>query len=198
MADLYALSQKAYVLLKTAYVTREAGLSSLEGKRTSLLEKIESLISTQEGVNEEIGSFLSILKNANLDNENLVYGFLPSDNEKYLQNYDGSAFSAFCEESGEQTNLVEIDYSIYGTNERILAILESEDQSYMQGFARAHLLDIDNDGFSELILLHHENSKIMGSIYTLYLHFLLFLHLILSTNIHGLNVLLLFFLASFC
>ena len=87
-------------------MTRNAALGSLNGKRDSLKEKIQPLFEKQNKINREIAKLMSIVKNANTDNDNNVYGFLPVDNQKYLDEYDGSYLHAFLE---EQIKAKEVD-----------------------------------------------------------------------------------------
>lgn len=89
--DLFRVSQWCYTYLKSCYTAREAALASLEGKRSAIKEKVKPLVEEQNKINEEIARILVELKGANKDNEGLVYGFLPSDNRRYLNTYDEDA-----------------------------------------------------------------------------------------------------------
>lgn len=88
--NMYELSQYCYIYLKSCYVTREAALASLANKSNSTKEKIQPLIDYQNGINTEIAKIMVELKGANKTNDGLVFGFLPSDNEDYLDKYDNS------------------------------------------------------------------------------------------------------------
>ena len=87
---MYELSQYCYIYLKSCYVTREAALASLANKSDSTKEKIQSLIDYQNSINTEIAKIMVELKGANKTNDGLVFGFLPTDNEDYLDKYDNS------------------------------------------------------------------------------------------------------------
>lgn len=94
---MYELSQYCYIYLKTCYVTREAALASLANKSDSTKEKIQPLIDYQNSINTEIAEIMVELKRADKTNDNLVFGFLPNDNEKYLIKYDDSQFIQWIE-----------------------------------------------------------------------------------------------------
>lgn len=86
--NLYSISQLCYIYLKSCYITREAAIASLKGKTTETQEKIKPLIEYQNSINDEIAGYLIALKNADESNENLCYGFLPVNNQEYLENYN--------------------------------------------------------------------------------------------------------------
>lgn len=85
--NLYVLSQYSYIYMKLCYITRDAAIASLAGKGKDIKEQIQPLIDYQNGINSDIAEILVMLKKADKSNENLVYGFLPSDNEDYLKVY---------------------------------------------------------------------------------------------------------------
>lgn len=85
---MYELSQYCYIYLKSCYVTREAALASLANKSSSIKEQIQPLIDNQNSINTEIAEIMVELKGANETNDDLVFGFLPTDNEDYLSKYD--------------------------------------------------------------------------------------------------------------
>lgn len=85
--NLYKVSQYCYMDLKACYIARDAAIGSLKGKSYSTQEEIQPLIDQQNEINDEIAEMLVLLKDANGTNDELVYGFLPSDNEKYLADY---------------------------------------------------------------------------------------------------------------
>lgn len=95
--NLYTLSQYLYTYLKSCYITRNAALGSLNGKSNSTKEQLQPLIDNQNKINQEIVQILNIVKNANETNDNQVYGFLPQDNKKYLDDYDSSSLQTFVE-----------------------------------------------------------------------------------------------------
>ena len=85
--NLYEVSQLCYAYLKSCYITRNAALASLKGKMADTQEKIQPLIEQQNSINEEIAGYLVELKDANLTNEKLCYGFLLDNNKQYLKDY---------------------------------------------------------------------------------------------------------------
>ena len=97
--NMYALSQYCYIYLKSCYVTREAALASLANKSDSTKEKIQPLIDYQNSINTEIAEIMVELKGANKTNDGCVFGFLPSDNEDYLDKYDDSQLIQWIETS---------------------------------------------------------------------------------------------------
>ena len=94
---MYELSQYCYIYLKSCYVTREAALASLENKSSSTKEEIQPLIDYQNSINTEIAEIMVELKRANKTNDDLVFGFLPTDNKDYLSKYDDSQFIQWIE-----------------------------------------------------------------------------------------------------
>lgn len=94
---MYELSRYCYIYLKSCYVTREAALASLANKSDSTKEKIQPLIDYQNSINTEIAEIMVELKRANKTNDDLVFGFLPTDNEDYLSKYDDSQFIQWIE-----------------------------------------------------------------------------------------------------
>ncbi len=92
--NLYHLAQYCYLYLKSCYITREAALASLASKSSSTKEKIQPLVDYQNSINAEIARMLVKLKQATEttaeNQQNSVFGFLPSNNKKYLDEYDGS------------------------------------------------------------------------------------------------------------
>ncbi len=71
--------------MKSCYITRDAAIASLKAKTVGVQEQIQPLIDEQNAVNESIAKNLIKLKNANKDNSELCYGFLPADNESFLR-----------------------------------------------------------------------------------------------------------------
>lgn len=90
--NLYQVSEACYTFLKACYITREAAVASLTGKTDGTKEQIQPLIDYQKSINQEIADYLVDLRDANETNENLCYGFLPEDNEEYLQTYEPAKF----------------------------------------------------------------------------------------------------------
>lgn len=105
--NLYKVSQYCYVDLKACYITRDAALGSLKGKSYSTQEELQPLIDQQNKINEEIAEMLVLLKDADKRNDGLVYGFLPSDNEKYLAEYKSEMLIETIKNSDEKVELCE-------------------------------------------------------------------------------------------
>lgn len=82
--NLYEMSQYCYTYLKSCYITRNAAMGSL-GEETK--KTIPNVIEYQNSINEEIAGYLVQLKNVDTTNESKCYGFLPEDNEEYLEKY---------------------------------------------------------------------------------------------------------------
>lgn len=83
--NLYNVAQLCYTYLKSCYITRDAAIASLQAKTSDIQEKLKPLIAEQNAINESIAGCLVQLKDADTTNEYGCYGFLPSDNEKYLE-----------------------------------------------------------------------------------------------------------------
>lgn len=109
--NLYQLSQYYYVYLKSCYITREAAIGSLAGKLEigSNREKIQPLIDYQNAINTDIAEMLVKLKEAETTNEQLIYGFLPQNNKKYLKTYNDLKLI----EKIKEQNVVEINDNKY-------------------------------------------------------------------------------------
>lgn len=83
--NLYNVTQLCYAYLKSCYITRDAAIASLKAKTAGVQEQIQPLIDEQNAINQSIAKNLIKLKNANKDNSELCYGFLPADNESFLR-----------------------------------------------------------------------------------------------------------------
>lgn len=88
--NVYDAAQLCYIYLKSCMVTRDAAIASLENKKSELGEEIQPLIDVQNEINGEIANILAAFKEANSTNIDGSLGFLPSDNENYLNIYDDS------------------------------------------------------------------------------------------------------------
>ncbi len=108
--NLYHLAQYCYLYLKSCYITREAALASLASKSSSTQEKIQPLVDYQNSINAEIARMLVKLKQATETTtekqQTSVFGFLPSNNKQYLDEYDGSKLVLWVTEFGESTSIV--------------------------------------------------------------------------------------------
>lgn len=87
--NLYKVSQYCYTYLKLCYINRNAALGALKEKTKEELPYLEEYLNS---VNKEIAGYLIQLKNADTNNEEKCYGFLPQDNKKYLEEYDNKTF----------------------------------------------------------------------------------------------------------
>ena len=85
---LYKMSEYCYTYLKACYITRNAALGSLTD---DMKKNFPNIIEYQNEINQEIASYLILLKNANVTNERGCYGFLLEDNRNYLKNYNEKA-----------------------------------------------------------------------------------------------------------
>lgn len=121
--NLYHLAQYCYLYLKSCYITREAALASLAGVSDSTEEKIQPIVDYQNSINADIARMLVKLKQATETTEETkkssVFGFLPSNNEKYLDEYDGSKLLQWVTEVGESASggegVVNLSVSEYQT-----------------------------------------------------------------------------------
>lgn len=158
---LYLLSQYCYLYLKSCYVSRNAALGSLEGKRDSVKEQIQPLIKEQNSINNEIAEMLVVLKNANETNKQYVYGFLPDDNKKYLEEFDNSRLLLLVEnvENIEQNSDSSIERDL---KRSYLEFLKNKKyQKFIQDWEGVKpedytIIDIDGDGYEELIITGKE------------------------------------------
>lgn len=106
--NLYDIAQYCYIYLKSCYTTREAALASLASKSGSTKEKIQPLIDYQNSINAEIAKIMVELKGANKTNDGCVLGFLPSNNEDYLNKYDDSKLIQWVENNSENPTSVNL------------------------------------------------------------------------------------------
>lgn len=135
---MYELSQYCYIYLKSCYVTREAALASLANKSDLTKEKIQPLIDYQNKINTEIAEIMVELKRANKTNDDLVFGFLPSNNEVYLSKYDDNQLIRWIDQFKNRV-LSETE---------LLAIMESSSNHKIENYVYT---DMDHDGTNELI-----------------------------------------------
>lgn len=145
--NMYELSQYCYIYLKSCYVTREAALASLANKSSSTKEKIQPLIDYQNSINTEIAEIMVELKGANKTNDGLVFGFLPTDNKGYLDEYDNSGLIQWIRTIETET-LDDIYMNFLETKGYQPFI---SDWIYGQPSKYA-ILDINGDGMEELII----------------------------------------------
>lgn len=104
--ELYRLSQSAYSYLKFTYIARDAAIASVEAAMKAKHNKVEEdreaqeLIKQQKDINKQIAAVLAKLKTAEKTNEWGCYGFLPEDNQKYLENNKNDSISNYIIEHG--------------------------------------------------------------------------------------------------
>ena len=80
------LAEYCYVFLKTCYIARDSAIKSLdlENKDEDFLKEAKGTIDGANDTNDQIAYYLAILSQANEQNEGMILGFLPENNEKYL------------------------------------------------------------------------------------------------------------------
>lgn len=142
--NMYEISKYCYIYLKSCYVTREAALASLENRTDITKEKIQPLIDYQNNINMEIAKMMVGIKDANNMNEKYVFGFLPSDNEKYLSKYDDSKLIQW----------VEMFKNRALSESELLAITEMTANHAIEDY---RYIDMDHDGAKELIGIYHND-----------------------------------------
>lgn len=103
--NVYDAAQLCYIYLKSCMVTRDAAIASLENKKSELGEEIQPLIDVQNEINGEIANILAAFKEANSTNIDGSLGFLPSDNENYLNIYDDSKLVLWITEVKDDTKI---------------------------------------------------------------------------------------------
>lgn len=136
---MYELSQYCYIYLKSCYVTREAALASLANKSDSTKEKIQQLIGYQNSINTEIAEIMVELKRANKTNDGLIFGFLPTDNENYLNKYDDSQMIRWIRSVDNKPEILT----------DLQTIWEKYSQSIQENSAYFLPADFDGDGVQE-------------------------------------------------
>lgn len=82
------LAKYSYVFLKACYIARSAAVESLdlENKDEDFLNNVKGRIDTAYDTNTLIAEYLCVLSQADERNKNMTLGFLPENNEKYLEN----------------------------------------------------------------------------------------------------------------
>lgn len=152
---LYELSKYCFVYLKTCYVTRNAAIASLIGKSENMKEQIQPLVDYQNDINSEIAEKLVILKKAETSNKKLVYGFLPSDNQKYLTKYNDSNLITWIDTFSD-------DKKVEMSESELLGITESITGHVIETYVYT---DMDHDGTNELISAFCDNSGLYQAWY---------------------------------
>lgn len=136
--NLYMLANYCYVYLKSCVITRDAAIGSIENLRH---DKVQPLIDYQIGINADIATYMAIIKTARTDNSHYIYGFLPEDNQEYLQSYSCEKLICLVDS--------EIDYTCYIPI--LQEILNDYNDSYGE-YLLYSLYDFSSDGIKELIV----------------------------------------------
>lgn len=170
---LYELSKYCYAYLKSCYITRDAAVGSLTEKTK---KDNPTYASTQEMVNKEIASCLVKLKNADKNNKYGCYGFLPEDNDKYLEEFDDSSIMncVGISSDGEELYKDILDMYYYKiknqnwTDNDDVSIAYLYNENYKElGNTGYAFIDIDGNGVPEL-LIGDKDSENDGRILDLY------------------------------
>lgn len=141
---LYNVAQYCYIYLKTCYTTRNAAIASLAGKSDTVKEQIQPLIDYQNGINSNIAQAMVMLKAANKTNEGNVYGFLPSDNKKYLNEFDNDDLNTVL-------GLIEME-KLSDENEKIITI-NSNDTANFTGILKSENYEINSNNKGTVAIL---------------------------------------------
>lgn len=142
--NLYKVSRYCYTYLKLCYINRNAALGALKEKTKEELPYLEEYLNS---VNKEIAGYLIQLKNADTDNEEKCYGFLPQDNKEYLSKYDKDKLLKLATEKN-YTQVVSDAYNNFifqGGYNQYTKNWETVAKEYA-------ILDINNDGVPELFI----------------------------------------------
>lgn len=105
--ELYQVAQAYYTYLKFCYVTRQSALSTIEAQKYVDSESYEKVKQYQLDINKEIADLLAVFKsaqinaNGTINNDNRIYGYLPDDNEKYLNSDSDEKLIALISETSE-------------------------------------------------------------------------------------------------
>lgn len=94
-AELYRLSQYCYIYLMSSFAARSAALEIWMDKMELTIP--QNLVKEQMYRNTDILTAVYNIAPADKTNEDGLYGFLPSDNVEYLQNYDSGKLIAYIE-----------------------------------------------------------------------------------------------------
>ena len=149
--SLYELIKPFYIYVKAGEAARKAALAYAEH---TLGESHEDVIYLKEEFSrrEELTTqVLCQIRKAQPDNANGAFGFLPEDNQEYLNNYSDEPLiqiTLFGEEAIESAP-ADIDYSVY-----IPAIQKAINGQMYDGVHYGIMNDYNGDGIEELILLN--------------------------------------------
>lgn len=172
--NVYDAAQLCYIYLKSCMVTRDAAIASLENKKSELGEEIQPLIDVQNEINGEIANILAAFKEANSTNIDGSLGFLPSDNENYLNIYDDSKLVLWITEvknANENSDSVDLTdyYTEFVKSEGYKADWKKNPYGDEYTVVRYAVIDLDQDGTPELLLSGkmNENKYSCNAIYTI-------------------------------
>lgn len=82
--DCVQLSEYCYIYLKACYIARSAAIKSLDNTSDEFRDQIQGTLDTETNVNQQIAKYLSVLNSADIDNTCYILGFLPENNNEYL------------------------------------------------------------------------------------------------------------------
>lgn len=155
--NVYDAAQLCYIYLKSCMVTRDAAIASLENKKSELGEEIQPLIDVQNEINGEIANILAAFKETNSTNIDGSLGFLPSDNENYLNIYDDSKLVLWITEvknANENSDSVDLTdyYTEFVKSEGYRADWKKNPYGDEYQVMRYAIIDFNQDGTPELVL----------------------------------------------
>ena len=159
--NMYELSQYCYIYLKSCYITREAALASLINKTSSTKEKIQPLIDYQNSINNEIARIMVELKGADKTNDNLVFAFMPINNEVYLKEYNDSQLIQWI----ETFNNKQLHESPSINNETLYAdILDKYFYHIQSGWTEYDMMSLDSNEFCYLFPMYYSDPDYINKI----------------------------------
>lgn len=158
---LYELSKYCYIYLKTCYITRGAAIASLDGKTESVKEQLKPLIEEQNNINDSIAGILLKLKDVKPENEKLIYGFLPSDNEEYLKKYNDEKILTLVKGSSSKKERYKAYAEKIKEYEALYGVakenMEREWYSFISGLSFIKLVDFEHNSQEDLLLVYRTN-----------------------------------------
>lgn len=104
--DCVQLSEYCYVYLKACYIARSAAIKSLDNTSEEFREQLKGKLDTESQINQLIAHYLSVLSNANLENNCYILGFLNENNDDYLDAYSDRALLEAIHESGSKSQKI--------------------------------------------------------------------------------------------
>lgn len=196
--DLYMLSQTCYTYIKSCYIARNAGIGSLIAKRESVREAVQPLIDEQTTINREIADILAEIKKVEevkRDGNSHVFGFLPRDNKKFLnENTDDSMLDFLNSLSSKEVSEKKNESTKKSSDDNVdnetlyLEVIndlenqfgklrltdsiiypEEDDKGEVNGVCYIGLLNMDKRGAKELFVVckNEEQKDYIGKIYSI-------------------------------